>query len=48
MKEKKKTQDLPKKKPNKAGKGKYHEKVKIDATFQELINMAANSKKKKD
>ena len=45
MKEKKKKQE-PKKTLPKEGKGKYHEKVKIDASFQELINMAASGKKK--
>lgn len=44
---KKKQQPQPKKKLPKEGKGKYHEKIKIEATFQELLNMAASGKGKK-
>ena len=44
--EEKKTKESVKKKVASKGKGKYNEIVKVDATFQELIKMAAESKKK--
>jgi hypothetical protein len=43
-----KKKEPPKKKVAKKGKGKYNEIVKIDASFQELINMAAIGKKLKN
>lgn len=46
MKEKKQKEKGKRKISNK-GKGKYHEKIKVGATFQELMNMAANGNKKK-
>ncbi|MEO9145408.1 MAG: hypothetical protein ABI237_07605 [Ginsengibacter sp.] len=46
MKEKKQKEPV-KKKVTKKGKGKYYEEVKIEASLQELINMAASGKKKK-
>jgi hypothetical protein len=35
---------IRKKKPNGIKKGKYHEVIKIDATLEELINLAINKK----
>ena len=36
----------PKNKLPKGAKGEYHEKIEVDATLQDLINMAESGKKK--
>ncbi len=41
-----KKKEADKKKSLKKGKGKYHEKIKVDASFTELLQLVANGKKK--